>query len=712
MSISLTNLLSGVNTSYTSVTDLIPSKFNFGDFPDTYFSDVTDYGFVGMGNALCVQSDGKVVVGGISGLDDGSNYTVLKRFNTNGTIDNTFTSLKFYGNNGHIREIVQQSTGKLIVVGHFTSVDGDTYNRIVRLNTDGTVDNTFVLGSGFNNYAFVCKVLPDNSILVGGQFSNYDGNACSKIAKLGANGAFDSTFASNAPSFDSQIYAIAYNSGGDIYVGGWFTNRIVKLLSDGTTDGTFDVGAGFNERVNDIQIQSNGKVVVGGWFTQYKGSNCSWGVCRLNTNGDLDNTFETEATGLQGPDYNADNMTVQTIAIQSDGKIIAGGWFYGYNNQRIGRIIRFSSAGVKDASFAVGEGFNDRVQKIRLDSNGNVFCAGFFFKYQDRTCTTQFNYLNSDLAGGCAKLNSSGTLIGTSLQTTMKGMGIDDGTRDMYDGGSYFNTDITNTYSNIIDNQSIPFTHSWLYGYSSDEELMIYDITTNDWNYDEPPMDGSIEDGSSYFGSGSTYFTNMYPGLLVLGASDINIEEFSITGGTGQDDNGDNNTGSVDISVNGLNYAVFYKTAFNNDSEEPAINQIIIVDGSVSGITQNFEDLNNSSDQILTGLTGRKELYVLTFGRMDQTATSEEDIISISQAFLALGKPDASGITSCVKTVCVNKVGFPCHVPTTTNASNCKCATWRFFYPKCSPILQNLGRCSATAGAYVPAITVCNERLF
>ena len=79
----------------------------------------------------------------------------------------------------------------------------------------------------------------------------------------------------------------------------------------------------------------------------------------------------------------------------------------------------------------------------------------------------------------------------------------------------------------------------------------------------------------------------------------------------------------------------------------------------------------------------------------------------------ALYNPSMSvEIKSCVKTVCANKAGFPCHVPTSTNAANCKCATWRMFYPRCSVILQNLGRCSASAGAYVPAITVCNERLF
>ena len=73
----------------------------------------------------------------------------MKRFNTNGTLDDTFTSPKFcYNYNGYIRDVGQQSDGKLIVVGHFTGVDGEAKNRIVRLNTDGSVDNTFDIEIG------------------------------------------------------------------------------------------------------------------------------------------------------------------------------------------------------------------------------------------------------------------------------------------------------------------------------------------------------------------------------------------------------------------------------------------------------------------------------------------------------------------------------------------------------------------------------------
>jgi hypothetical protein len=284
----------------------------------------------------------------------------------------------------------------------------------------------------------------------------------------------------------------------------------------------------------------------------------------------------------------------------------------------------------------------------------------------------------------------------------------------MYDGGSFFNTNLTNTYESIQDNQSIPFTHSFFYGWS-DEDETSYDIVIADVNYDLPSLDGTVEDGSSYFGSGSTYFTNMYPGLLVLGASNISIEEFSITGNTGQDGNGDANTGSIDISVNGINYAVFYKTSYDNDSDEPAINQIIIVDGVVSGITQNFGDLEDDCDQILTNLNGRKELYVLTFGRMDQTATSEEDITLIAQTFLgsvATEVMEVTEVTSCAKTVCTTTIGFPCHFSTTSTTSSCTCAKWKFIYPQCTRSNIAAGNCNGKAGAYVAAITVCNQRLF
>ena len=114
---SLNNILTDINNGYLSVTSLIENRFNFGDEPD-YWTEPEGFTFFGWADVVFIQSDWKILVAGKSGLYDvglSSDYTVIKRFNTNGTLDTTFTSPKFHGNgNGYIRDIKQQSDGKLL----------------------------------------------------------------------------------------------------------------------------------------------------------------------------------------------------------------------------------------------------------------------------------------------------------------------------------------------------------------------------------------------------------------------------------------------------------------------------------------------------------------------------------------------------------------------------------------------------------------------
>ena len=703
-------IFSSINAGYDIVTSHITNKSNFSDDPEFWTIDSPDYDYLGYADVVLIQSDGKILVAGTSGLYDDSlggiadNYTIIKRFNVDGTEDGIFTSPKFHGDyDGYIRDIKQQSSGKLIVVGHFTEIDGATQNGIVRLNTNGSVDATFVTGIGFNNQALVCKVLSDNTVIVGGNFTDYDENVVGRIVKLGVDGAINSTFSTNA-SRNSAVFAIEVDANNDIYLGGNFTNRIIRINADGTTDSSFDVG-GFNGRVASIKIDSNGKIVVGGWFDQYDAVACNPGIVRLETNGNLDTSFTTEGSGLLEYD-GADS--VQSIAIQSNGKIVAGGWFQGYNGLRQGRIIRFNTNGTKDTTFDTGAGFSDRVQSIAIDASGNIFCAGFFYNYNGKNCTSQFNYINSKIAGGCVKLNSTGVLQGTSLKSDVNGIGIDGGGNDMYDGGCWFNTNLTETYGNISASQdSIPFTHSpfMLSDDSSGESYSWYDPEIDDFNYSTMPKDGEVVASNSYFGNGSKYFTNMYPGLLVLAATNISIEEFSISGNSGQDGDGDANSGAIDIVVNNQNYALFYKTSYDNEVGEVSINQLIIVSGSTDGITQDVYDVAEDCDQVLTGLTGRKELYALTFARTDRVATSEENFVSIAIEFLSLF---TEVIRSCSNNFCATPA-FKCLVGTT---NSCTCSNWKYYYPNCTRANIVSGLCSGKSGAYVPAIVVCNQRLF
>ncbi|MGD0728209.1 MAG: delta-60 repeat domain-containing protein, partial [Spirochaetia bacterium] len=74
--------------------------------------------------------------------------------------------------------------------------------------------------------------------------------------------------------------------------------------------------------VNAVAMQSDGKILIGGWFTTYNGASRG-SVARLNSDGSLDTGFL--ATGAGANNY------VNSIAVQSDGKVLIGGGFITYN---------------------------------------------------------------------------------------------------------------------------------------------------------------------------------------------------------------------------------------------------------------------------------------------------------------------------------------------------------------------------------------------
>jgi len=121
------------------------------------------------------------------------NYTIqeigeLKRLNTNGSVD---TSLNLGANGflgGGVNSIVQQSDGKLVVGGTFTSYNTVGRNRIARLNTNGSIDSTFTIGTGFNGGVTDIIQQSDGKFVVGGTFTSYNGTTRSKIARLNTNG--------------------------------------------------------------------------------------------------------------------------------------------------------------------------------------------------------------------------------------------------------------------------------------------------------------------------------------------------------------------------------------------------------------------------------------------------------------------------------------------------------------------------------------------
>jgi uncharacterized delta-60 repeat protein len=132
--------------------------------------------------ALARQPDGKLLVGGYFQYHNGQPRSAIVRMNTDGSNDPTFTSpLYAYA---LVRTIAIQSDGKLVVGGEFTAseyanaVPGPA--RLVRLNADGSRDNSFTIGSGIGQgtditaYVHDLAIQADGKIIVGGHFQTVD----------------------------------------------------------------------------------------------------------------------------------------------------------------------------------------------------------------------------------------------------------------------------------------------------------------------------------------------------------------------------------------------------------------------------------------------------------------------------------------------------------------------------------------------------------
>ncbi len=622
----INDILSNLNSGYEEVTNLIPDKRVFVDDFDVAKNEYDQYvgGNAPLGSRFIALSGGKYLWVGIDGANNDGARNV-RRYNSDFTLDETFTAPTFsYGSGGFVRDAVEQSDGKLVIVGHFTTINGTSIGRIARLNADGSLDDSSFNfeGVGLENNALVVKLLSDGSLLVGGILNAYNGSGVSRLVKLNSDGSLNTSFSENV-SLDDHVFAIHVLSSGKIYVGGNFTNKLVRLNSDGTTDVAFDVGTGFNNRVSSIEVASDGKVIVGGWFNEYNGSSCNSGIVRLNADGTLDTSFQTEGTGL-----NYTEGVVQCLAIQSDGKIVAGGWFDQYDGNRQGHIIRFNADGTKDSTFVTtGYGFGDdgpyegqRVQSILLHNN-KIICVGALYNYGGKALY------------GFAKLTSTGSLDSERLFRYVS-FGISDGYDDMYDDGNYINTNLTQLFDDISEDDveellSVPNTHSAAVDESEfeDEGSPVY----------EPAMDGQVVSGVGYFGDNSSYFTNYYPGMYAMVATNIDIEEFSIGGDLGSDGSTENDSTML-VVHEGATYTVFVKVnreGSGGEGGDPSVNHIIIVPGESEGLTQTInEDGDSYDDHCIRGLTGRSSIAYLVVARETSDYISYEDAEAIAVKFL------------------------------------------------------------------------------
>ena len=354
---------------------------------------------------IAISDTGVLVVVGSQAIFKNNFYTGITTINMDGTTNSAITPR--LGINAAATDIAFQQDGKAILVGGFSNWDNATtsQNRIARLNTDGTRDTTFNIGTGFNNGTALVAIRTDGKIIVHGQATSYNGVTTNQTTLLNSNGTRDTSFA--APIFVGQDIAVQSDNkiiiGGttSYTIGGVVYNRLIRLNANGSVDTTFNMGTGLNAFVQQVTVMPDGKIMLSGAFATYNGATANR-IMRLNADGTIDTTFNAPVM----------SSSVFAFAVQSDGKIVIGGAFNTVGGQARSRIARLNADGTLDNTFNIGTGFNN-LSPIRMGtfSDDKVIIAT-----QSITAT-----YNGQFFGGVNRLNADGTLDTTFSNNLLGG---------------------------------------------------------------------------------------------------------------------------------------------------------------------------------------------------------------------------------------------------------------------------------------------------
>ena len=298
------------------------------------------FNYTNFGKQVLVQPDSSIYL-----VFEGAGSTLITKKHPDGSTDLT------YGHNGfsvaapvYSAHAAMQTDGKIVIAGFTTNPDyySNQYDfALARFNTDGSLDSTFdgdgiqVTDAGSADIIYSLAIQSDGKIVAAGTLRYapyYDvSNIC--LARYNTDGSLDNTFGNNgivSNRFGTQQSAnsVAVQNDGKIVIGGYIdvSLALVRYNSDGTIDSSFngngiryiDVGSG--AALNSIALQSDNKIIAGGYI--FNGSNNEFAMARFNTDGSLDSSFD--ADGFQTTDFGGVGDTQTSLALQSDGKIILG----------------------------------------------------------------------------------------------------------------------------------------------------------------------------------------------------------------------------------------------------------------------------------------------------------------------------------------------------------------------------------------------------
>ncbi len=225
--------------------------------------------------ALALQSDGRIITGGSFTSVNGLGRTNVARLNPDGSTDPSLVA-SAYGSLASVQALVLQPDGRIVIGGFFSTVNGASRNRIARLNNNGSLDTSFLNGlSGGDQAVWTIAVQNDGKTLVGGWFETFNGASRKYFVRLNVNGTVDTSFLAGLAGPNGGPWSLAVQDDGKILVGGSFgsfngvaRNNLARLNADGSLDASFLSGQpGADHGVWCLAPLPDGRLVIGGGFS-------------------------------------------------------------------------------------------------------------------------------------------------------------------------------------------------------------------------------------------------------------------------------------------------------------------------------------------------------------------------------------------------------------------------------------------------------------
>ncbi len=329
------------------------------------------FGFNGIVNAVTPSADGGILLGGNFSSINGTPRNRLGKVLADGSVDPGFDPGT--GADNAVSAVVVQADGKIVCGGNFTTYDGVSRVRAMRLKGDGTVDADFNPGAGAGGIVRALVPGPEGGYFAGGSFTSYGGAARQGVVRINSDGSVNTNF---VPQIPSSFYAIclAAQAGGSLLVGsdnpfGLNTNICVRFKPDGSRDPGFTnriTALSGIARINSLVPQSDGKILVGGYFSHT-------GIARLNTNGSPDTSFAPSGGVASG--------SIGKLLLLTNGQTIAVGSFGSYAGVPRSGIVRINSNGSIDPSFDPGLGADSTIMDVAPLPGNRLAIGGSFRRF-------------------------------------------------------------------------------------------------------------------------------------------------------------------------------------------------------------------------------------------------------------------------------------------------------------------------------------------